>query len=180
MHSDETQTFAAWWKTVDDGDDVEVQFPHERHGLAGRVSNHSKQDVLADFLEFVDANSQPNGRQAGSYSAQFFFHPKFTRIAPPREGEKNYDEKARSSLVYEFNRGQRERGRSTCGAIAASDWLEKHRPKVVLHPSMTDYCDSCKHFKEQLSRNQAIMNRYQQSGNATESELQALQEQDNT
>lgn len=67
LHSDETQTFAAWWKTVDDGDDVEVQFPHERHGLAGRVSNHSKQDVLADFLEFVDANSQPNGRQAGSY-----------------------------------------------------------------------------------------------------------------
>jgi len=41
---------------------------------------------------------------------------------------------------------------------------------------MTDYCDSCKHFKEQLSRNQAIMNRYQQSGNATESELQSLQE----
>ena len=70
----------------------------------------------------------------------------------------------------------RERGRSTCGATAASDWLEKHRPKVALHPSMTDYCDSCKHFKEQLSRNQAIMNRYQQSGNATESELQALQE----
>ena len=86
--------------------DCKTMFPHEHHGLAGRVSNHSKQDVLADFLEFVDANSQPNGRQARSYSAQFFFHPKFTRIAPPREGEKNYDEKARSSLVYEFNRGQ--------------------------------------------------------------------------
>jgi len=41
---------------------------------------------------------------------------------------------------------------------------------------MTDYCDSCKHFKEQLSRNQAIMNCYEQSGKVTESELQALQE----
>jgi len=106
LPSDETQTFAAWWKTVGDGDDVEVQFPHERHGLAGRVSNYSKQDVLADFLEFIDANSQPNGHQSRSYSAQFFFHPKFTRIAPPREGEKNYNEKSRSSVVYEFNRGQ--------------------------------------------------------------------------
>jgi len=41
---------------------------------------------------------------------------------------------------------------------------------------MTDYCDSCKHFKEQLSWNQVIMNCYEQSGKATESELQALQE----
>ena len=106
---DELLTFAAWWKTLDD-DEVEVQFPHERHGLAGRLSNHSKQDVMAHFLEFVDANSQPNGRQAESYSAQFFFHPNFTRIAPPREGEKNYDEKARSSLVHEFNRVQKEQG----------------------------------------------------------------------
>ena len=86
LHSDELLTFAAWWKTLDD-DEVEVQFPHERHGLAGRLSNHSKQDVMAHFLEIVDANSQPNGRQAGSYCAQFF-HPNFTRIAPPREGEK--------------------------------------------------------------------------------------------
>ena len=73
-----------------------------------RTSNHAKQSVMADFLDFVDANSQPNGRQSGSYSAQFFFHPKFTRIAPPKQGEKNYDEKARSSLVHEFNRVQGE------------------------------------------------------------------------
>jgi vacuolar-type H+-ATPase subunit I/STV1 len=110
-------------------------------------------------------------------SAQFFFHPKFTRIAPPREGEKNYDEKARSSLVHEFNRVQKEQGRGTCGSTAASEWLQQHRPKVALHQSMTDYCDSCKHLKEQLSRNQAIMNRSQQSGNVTESELRALEEE---
>ena len=128
---------------------------------------------MAHFLEFVDANSQPNGRQTGSYSAQFFFHPKFTTIAPPGEEEKNYDEKARSSLVHEFNRVQREQGRSTCGSTAASEWLQQHRSKVALHPSMTDYCD----LKEQLSRNQAIINRSQQSGNATESELRALEEE---
>ena len=154
-----------------------MQFPHERHGLASRLSNHLKQDVMAHFLEFVDENSQPNGRQAGSYSAQFFFNPKITRIAPPREGEKNYDEKARSSLVHEFNRVQREQGRGTCGPTAASEWLQQHRPKVALHPSMTDYCDSCKHLKEQLFRNQPVMNHSQQSGNATESDLRTLEEE---
>ena len=42
---EEVLTFAAWWKTVDKDEVVEVQYPHERHGLAGRRSNHAKQDV---------------------------------------------------------------------------------------------------------------------------------------
>ena len=172
---DEVQTFGAWWKTVDSDEVVEVQYPHERHGLAGKVSNHSKQQVMAEFLEFVDSNSQPNGRQAGSYSAQFFFLPKFTRIAAPREREKNFDEKAKSSLVAEFNRVQTEMGRQTCGSTAASEWLQRHRNKVALHPSMTDYCATCKYLKEQLSRNQAITNRAQQSGSTPEGEMRALE-----
>ena len=131
-HEDKMLTFGAWWKMVDDEDVVEVQYPHECHGLAGRISNHSKLEVMAQFLQFLDANSQPNGHQAGSYSAQFFFHPKFTRIAPPREGEKNYEEKAHPSLVYEFNRIQKEVGRQTCGSTAATEWLKQHRPKVAL------------------------------------------------
>ena len=75
-------------ESVDKDDIVEVQYPHDRHGLAGRVSNHAKQQVMSEFLSFVDTNSQPNGRQAGSYSAQFFFLPKFTVVATPRDGEK--------------------------------------------------------------------------------------------
>ena len=78
------------------------------------TSNHAKQSVMTDFLDFVDANSQLNG----SYSAQFFFHPKFTRIAPPKQGETNYDEKARSSLVHGVE-GEIRKG--TCGPTAASE-----------------------------------------------------------
>ena len=73
-----------------------------------------RSSVMSDFLAFVDANSQPNGRQEGSNSAQFFFHPKFSRIAPPRQGEKNFDDKAHTSLVSEFNRVQRKLGKGTC------------------------------------------------------------------
>ena len=37
LRDDESaQTFSAWWKELDDDEVVEVQFPHERHGLAGR------------------------------------------------------------------------------------------------------------------------------------------------
>ena len=83
---------------------VEVQYPHDLHMLAGKVSNHSKSDMMSEFLDFVDANSQPNRCQAGSYSAQFFFLPKFTCVATPRVGEKNFDEKSKSSVVAEFSR----------------------------------------------------------------------------
>ena len=114
-------TFATWWKSVEEDDIVEVQYPHNWHGLAGKVSNHSKQEVMSEFLNFVDANSQPNGRQAGSYSAQLFFLPKFTCIATPRAGEKNYEEKSKSSVVAEFNRVQRENEQQTCGSTAAAE-----------------------------------------------------------
>ena len=33
---DDVQTFSVWWKGVAKDEVVEVQFPHERHGLAGR------------------------------------------------------------------------------------------------------------------------------------------------
>lgn len=34
-------------------------------GRIDRTSNHAKEDVMGHFPEFVDMNSQPNGRQAG-------------------------------------------------------------------------------------------------------------------
>ena len=118
----EMTTFATWWKSVEEEDDIiGVQYPHNQHGLAGKVSNQSKQEVMSEFLNFVDANSQPNGRRAGSYSAQFFFLPKFTCIATPRAGEKNYEEKSKSSTVAEFNRVENER--QSCGSTAAVEWL---------------------------------------------------------
>ena len=94
LNDDETLTFGVWWKTLEEEDTVEVQYPHERHALTGRPSNHAKHQVMEQFLEFVDLNSQPNGRQASSYSAQSFFLPKFTRIAMPREG---YDTKVKTA-----------------------------------------------------------------------------------
>ena len=167
---EEVLTFAAWWKTVDKDEVVEVQYPRERHGLAGKRSNHAKQDVMAEFLDFVDNNSQPNGRQEGSYSAHFFL-PQFTRIVGPAEREKNFEDKCKSSVVAQFNRAQLEKGRPTYSNTAAREWLQKHRPKIALHPSMTDYCDTCKYLKEQLSHNQAIYNRMQQSGSASAVEM---------
>ena len=99
-----------WWDRLSDSDEVEVKYPYERHGLAGKTSNYAKTSVKDALLKFVDANSHPNGRHAGSYSPQFYFIPKFTRIDPPKNGERKYEIKAQSSVVSTFNRIQEEVG----------------------------------------------------------------------
>ena len=98
--------------------------------------------------------------------------PQFTRIVGPAE---NFENKCKSSVVAQFNRAQLKKGRRTCSNTAAREWLQKHRPEVALHPSMIDYCDTCKYLKEQLSRNQAIYNRMQQSGSVSAVEMRATE-----
>lgn len=36
---EEMLTFAAWWKSLSEAEEVYVQFPHDRHGLAGRYDS---------------------------------------------------------------------------------------------------------------------------------------------
>lgn len=48
---------------------LKVQYPHECHVNAGKVSSSAKFSVTEDVLRFVDSNSQPNGRSVGSHGA---------------------------------------------------------------------------------------------------------------
>ena len=52
--------FKVWWKDLPNDHQVSVRYPFDRHGLAGRLSNHAKVDTKRKFLDFVDSNSQPN------------------------------------------------------------------------------------------------------------------------
>jgi hypothetical protein len=159
-----TVVVSEWWKSLNDMDEVEVKYPYERHGLAGQPSNRSKLAVKEAFLTFVYANSP-----------QYFFVPKFTRIDPPKPGEKDFETKANSSVVWIFNRTQGETGGGTCSAFAAREWLKYHRSKVALHPHKSDYCDTCKYRNEEVSRQQAILKRLSQSGSAQEEQLRDVE-----
>ena len=56
MPTDVETSFNIWWRGLDPSVELEVRYPHSRHGNAGRTSNSAK---TTDFLEFVDINSQP-------------------------------------------------------------------------------------------------------------------------
>ena len=42
------EAFSTWWKDKASGDVVNVKYPHERHGLAGKVSNSAKTDTMQE------------------------------------------------------------------------------------------------------------------------------------
>ena len=62
-------SFMEWWKTKIPDDEVQVRYPHSRHRNTGKSSNGAKRDAKSAFLEFIDCNSQPNGRSKESSSA---------------------------------------------------------------------------------------------------------------
>ena len=80
----------------------------------------------------MDENSHPNGRNAGSVGAQYYFSPKFTRIGEPTKSEKNSDQKASHSLLCEFNQSQKEQDKEGCSEHSVFRWLKEGRPKHVI------------------------------------------------
>lgn len=81
-----TMSFSKWWKSLEETTEVEVRFPYERHGNAGKTSNYAKSDVKEKFLLFVDNSSQSNGRSEDSTGPTLYFSPKFTTIQTPKPG----------------------------------------------------------------------------------------------
>lgn len=45
-------SFKKWWGTLSSTALVDVRYPHERHGNAGKQSNSAKADIKGDFLEY--------------------------------------------------------------------------------------------------------------------------------
>ena len=74
------------------------------------MSNYAKDDTREQFLEFVDLNTQPNGRSADSAGPTMYFIPKFSTIQTPKRTVSHYDERVSRSVVGKFNRVQREMG----------------------------------------------------------------------
>ena len=131
----------------------------------------------------MDDNSQPTGRNTGSAGAQYYFSPKFIRIGEPAKSEKNKEEKANHSLLCEFNRSQREQDREGCSERSAFRWLKEDRPKHAVCPHLTDYCDRCKEFQEEINRQKTILQRLRHGGDSSGERLlehESLMEQAET
>ena len=170
MPSECDDAFSNWWKGLQADAIVNVRYPHEQHGLARRISNSAKKDEKTRFLEFVDNNSQPNGRDLNSYGPTHYFLPKFTTIQALKAGVRNYEHRLLTSLTGEFNRAQEEEGKPTVSSFSVSKWLKQHRPKHAIYPHKLDYCDTCAGLNNELQGAEMRLKRLLQSGSCTEAE----------
>jgi hypothetical protein len=156
-----------WWMGLENNSFVSLRDPPKLHCGS---SNNSKKHLLSRFLDFVDTNSQPNGRQVGSHGPLLFFSPKFNRINAPSKSDADKAEQwKRRSLVYEFNRSLDD-GESISNGTA-KNWLKLYRPKHAISPLRTDYCEICAECQEQKRRAEAICKRLQQNGNGNQERI---------
>jgi len=156
-----------WWASLENSSIIELHNPPKLHH--GK-SNNNKEDLLARFLEFIDHNSQPNGRRVGSHGPLFFLNSKFDRINAPSASEAGKpDQWKRRSLVYEYVRTLEDNKSISNGT--AKKWLKMYRPKHAICPKKTDYCEMCVECQEQKRRHETISMRLQQEGNGNEDEI---------
>lgn len=141
------------------------------HGLRGKKSNRARTELRNQFITFVDASSFPNGRRIGSSSAEKYFDAVYSSIRAPSKQDKNYDSKIRRSVVGAFNLMQQSTGLPTVNNESARTWLKADRPSIAICPPKSDYCDTCKHYTEEISRAKTTLARLQESGSATEAAL---------
>ena len=169
MPNDCEQSTKQWLDSLPEDSEVECVTHPMRHGNANKKSNNAKSnEILQMFIQFVDTNSSSNGRKEGSHGKTFYFDRKFSQIRVPNKEDPQVEYKSKHSVLFEFNRTLIEEGLKPVSTGTFHNWLKKHRPFVGICPAMSDYCDKCKEFEQEISRHQQIANRLLQSGNSSE------------
>ena len=172
LPSDCERSAKQWLESLPEDAEVECATHPMRHGNACKKSNNAKGDeVLQKFLQFVDTNSASNGRKEGSHGKTFYFDRKFTQIRIPNKDDSQVEYKCKHSVLFEFNRTLTEEGLQPISSGTFHNWLKKYRPFVGICPLMSDYCDKCKEFEQEISRYQQIVNRLCQSGHSSEGRI---------
>ena len=89
----------------------------------------------------------------------------------------NYESKALTSLVCEFNRCQTEAGHGTVCSSTVLSWLKEERPKVAIYPHQSDYCDYCIRVKKETQACQQKIACHLQSGSTSEDVFEELKKE---
>ncbi|MCP4337032.1 MAG: hypothetical protein GY679_04275 [Mycoplasma sp.] len=150
---------------------TELRSPPKLH--CGK-SNNNKEELLPRFLNFIDNNSQSDGRRIGSHGPLFFLSSKSDRISAPSVSKADKPEQwKKRSPVYGFDRTPD--GNKSISDGTAEKWLKTYRPKHAVTSKKTDYCEMCAECREQKRRHETVSMRLQQNGNGNEDEIRENQ-----
>ena len=142
-----------------------------QHRNARKKCNRAKSDdIMERYLLFVDSNSASNGRKEGSSGKHSILIANLLKFVLLTKRILNLITSVSIVSCWSLIARLTEDGLKPISVETFHNWLKQHRPYVGIRPSMSDYCDKCKEFEEEISRCQQIVNRMVQSGHATESE----------
>ena len=131
MPKDLDLPFIKWWRSLDHSCTVQVRYPYEQHGNSGKELHSSKQNIRKDYLEFVEANIQPNGRSADSSGPTHYF---MSTMQSPKKYVANYEDRLRRSVV-----DQQENDKGGCRGVSRG--VLKHPPQTCSNYSwLYHYC----------------------------------------
>lgn len=132
-------SFMKWWRSLVSSNVMILSFPHEQHGNAGRVSNSAKMETQKEFLDFVDLNTQPNGRSADSGPTMNLSLQQFKYQNPLYLIMRNVCQDQWLVNSTESNR-RWGGGKSLMDPLTIG--FKMFRPKVAICPHQEDYCDT--------------------------------------
>ena len=86
-------SFKKWWRSLEPSAIVDLKYPHTKHGNTLKPSHSTKTSTMEEFLQFIEINSQSNGRPADSTGPTTYFLPKLTTIQAPKAVVSHYEER---------------------------------------------------------------------------------------
>ena len=158
----------AWWERMDEDDPVELHVA-VGHGLRFSAGNRRKTALtVQQFIEFVKANSYPNGRRAASGHAEAYLSAQFTSI-----GESCAKDPAPGScsLVDEFNTAQAAINGSFISSTTTIKWMRELCSNVKIRPHATDYCDRCAELALQVNGATMRRQRFLSAGSSSAADI---------
>jgi len=169
-------SFKTWWRGLLPASKVEVRYPHERHGNAGRVSNSAKAGTREQFLQFVDLNTQPKGRSADSTGPTMYFIPKFSTIQTPKHTVSHYEQRVSRWWANSTEFNVKWEGRKLLmDAPITGLKLSVRKEPFLSH--LEDNCDTCAKSKATITAKQTTINRLRQSAQASPEEIMKLEDE---
>ena len=89
-----------------------------------------RQTQNREFLNFVDSNSQPNGRYLDSHNPTHYFLPTFTTITTPKRGVRDYENKLQTCVAGVCNHLQLGCGEPTISKLCSLLMAESRTSEV--------------------------------------------------
>ena len=170
------ETVLVWWQEARPALPVHLRLGIYNGNRGRKPGNAYVPEIVSFFVQFVNDQSQPSGREAGSGRPLRFFDAVFRRFSLYTAKELGQGHDPDASVVMAFQKHMADQG--IRGSIPAQTtlhrWFQALCKGVVIKPHFSDYCDSCAQIKLSILSEQSTSRRVKEAGGDPSDALAAI------